>query len=404
MSLFKRIDVPSANAAAPKPMQSAPKTHVALKDLVSKSPETTVKPSAGTAESSSISVYDALCTALDKHGERPRTYGRTWARIPAVWRQSNSYNISVCLKSGVAVDFADGEKRIEFLELMELLESDITNVNFTKRTHNEVTKEASANMSAALNMLKKATPISTPKPTSKIIWDYFLSRGLPEDAIKKVADNVRGIYSDNGGVTMLSPVYSPRAGNNTISIQRTFLTADSKKNQDKERALLGSNYVDNKVGGLLIQGDPKRYKGSALAVCEGLETGMAVYAATGMPVYVVYTANGMRSLDVEYLSRLGATSLLFCIDNDDPDMYMRRAGQDSCEIGAREITANHKIEVRMALPPRQLTNGLKCDWLDIWVIDPVGCSRLLLNAPLYKPQPERPVTVRPGMSMFNKTL
>lgn len=403
MSLFKRIEIPSTGTVIPRPIQASPKAHIALKDLVSKDTDQSTPSIESNSEPSAISVYDALCNALDKHGARPKTHGRTWARIPAVWRHSNSYNISVCLKSGVAVDFADEEKRIEFLELMELLESDITNVHFTKRTHNEVTKEASANMSAALNMLKKSTPISTPKPTSKLIWDYFLSRGLPEDAIKKVADNVRGIYSENGGVTMVSPVYSPRSGNNVISIQRTFLTAEAKKNPEKERALLGSNYVDNKVGGFLIQGDPKRYKGSSLAVCEGLETGMAVYAATGMPVYVVYTAHGMRSLDVEYLSRLGATSLLFCIDNDDPDINMRRAGQDNCEIGASEITANHNIEVRMALPPRQLTNGLKCDWLDIWGIDPIGCTRLLLNAPLYKPKPEKAVTVRPGMRMFNKS-
>src|SRR5690606_12233358 len=96
--------------------------------------------------------------------------------------------------------------------------------------------------------------------------------------------------------------------------------------------------------------------------------------------------------------------ILFAVDNDDPDKHGRRAGQDAGNKMATEIHQQYPTcKSKIALPPRKVTNGLKCDWLDIWNIDPAGTRRYLLSAPDFRPIETSTPGVRNSMrGMFAK--
>lgn len=375
MSIFKRLDSGPKLPSQPKPPE--PKAE--------------------------LSVYDALFKALEKHGVMPKNYGKSWARIPAIWRGSRDFNVSVNLVNGTATDFPDGERRIEFQELMALLEYDPGNVKIGKNDNFVIANDNRRKMLYALNMMKRGMAISTDNAAATVAVKYLRSRGLPDETIALISHQVRAVPGDFGGVIMMSPIYSPRMNGSIISIQRTFLSMDGNQEPERPRAMLGSRFDGDKAGGFLIRGDKSRFNDTWVAVVEGLETGLAVSAATGMPVYVTYNANGISALCVEYLSSLGVTGILIAADNDDPDKYGRRAGQEAANELAERVTADNSCPVKIALPPRKLTNGKKCDWLDIWNIDPIGCGRLLLSAPEFKSSTESIPSLRPGMkNMFVK--
>lgn len=352
-----------------------------------------------------VSVLDKLESALSAHGVRVRRYGRNWVRIPAVWRGSRDPNIAVCLSSGTANDFLHGGERIEFVDLMKLLGSDANNVILRKREHDEVNAERFDRIREATSLWNAGTNLTTDTQLPAACRKYLASRSIPEDIIRRVAPMLRVVKSKYSGLIMLSPIYQPRRNGDLIGVQRTFLTFEGNKNGQDARAMLGAHFDGDQdgaySGGFLIPGDRDRFQENYVAIVEGLETGLAVQAATGMPVYVTYDGGGFSQVNLEYLVGIGAQGIIACIDDDDPDQYGVRAGLAAAQkLAARAHKEFPDLPVHMALPDRKLMNGLKCDWRDLFQRDPIGTSRSLLNAPVYMPPVPKPI-VRPEIkSMF----
>lgn len=343
-----------------------------------------------------VDVESVIWDALGKFGQSVRPSGLDWLRIPAVWRGSREYNISVHRGAGFAIDWSDGGSKIPFEELMKLLEHDPGKVNLTNPNLVKVQHSANNRQRDAIDLWKKGNPLTSVAYASRIGRQYLKNRGIPDDQISRIAAQIRAVPGDFGGVTLVLPIFAPSQKGRMIGVQRIFLNSNAEKYGNDPKKMLGSHFDGDRAGGFLIPGDRTRFTKKEVAVVEGFETGMAVSSATGMPVYCLYTAVGVRAIHLEYLSSLGVESVLFAEDNDDPDKQGRRAGQEATEfMGEKMHTEN--IPMRRATPPRQLVNGRKCDWLDIWNVDPVACARLLLNAPVFTPKPKPLPTVKPAM-------
>lgn len=402
MSLFKRIQTNDQRSAAAIPPVSA--DDVRQHDVTSLeiTQASTVKTKSGTKRKP-IDVVSALYDALGKYGVKPKLYSQEWARIPAVWRHSLDYNISVNLKSGVTIDFVNNSEPISFKELMSLLEHAPGDVELKKTTGAEIQNNATQRIRDALSIWKKATPLTSDSPPCRVARRYLEeTRGLPGELSKKVYGQIRALQGDYGGVTLVLPIYQPSSNGNIIGIQRIFLTAEGEKYGDRPKAMLGTHFSGNKSGGFLISGDSSRFNKTEIALVEGFETGLAVNIATGMPVYVLYDTNGIKRVCVEYLSSLGVTGVLIAADNDDPDKYGVRAGQDAADDTAGRIIKESGAPVRIALPPRKYTEGKPCDWLNVWNKDPAATARLILSAPAFVAKQEDAPKVRSTMrSIFS---
>lgn len=331
-----------------------------------------------------ISVLDALYAAMEKHHFVPKIYGQDWARIPAVWRGSRDFNVSVNIKSGTTIDFADDRKQYSFEELMALLEFNPGEVHISRTSGVEIENSALQRVRYSNGLWMKGASLRTPVPETRIARQYLKSRGIPDVVIDRIANDVRVAASDYGGAYLMLPIYQPTKNGKIVGLQRIYLDKDGNKYGEDPKRMIGTHFYRDMACGFLIAGDRERFSSHEVALVEGFETGLAVHAATGMPVYVLYNSNGIKAACIEYLSGLGAQSILIATDNDDPDKYGKRAGQDSSRALATRIVNEHQSPVRIALPPRKYTDGNKSDWLDIWNADPAGTGKMILSAPPFK--------------------
>lgn len=357
------------------------------------------------AESAVVDVYKALGDACAKYGVIPRLYGKHFARIPAVWRGSRDNNISVHLNSGKTTDYGRGEK-MEFSELMELLEHEPGEVSLIKTDRNDIFKTVNQNIAIAQRVWSKGISINKPSQESEVVRKYLVEvRGLPENVVMQFANNIMAVKEknkDTGEIyyMMVTPIYPPRAERSSriIGIQRVYLDANGQKIPDRTKAMLGThiavgyNFDRDKAGGVLLPGDAKRYQGKEVALVEGFETGLAVSAATGMPVYVLYDTAGLKAVDIEYLSKLGITGILIAADNDDPDKHGKVAGLDAVNDLGNRILSQYIIPVRVAMPPRKYTSGKPADWLNVWNADKIACGPLIMSAQEFKMKVDEPMS------------
>lgn len=391
MAIFKRIQTTDQKQAA----EQAPQE---VSSVTVEGQSAPVKGYARTSnEKPQIDVATALFDALGKFGVKPKMYHADWARIPAVWRGSVDTNIAVNLKSGTTTDWSNN-KNYTFTELMELLEHTPGNVSLMKTTSSEIQNNALQRIRDAQSLWKKGTPLSSETALTRIAKLYLEeTRGIPADFTKRIYSQIRVTQGDYGGAILILPIFSPSFDNKLIGVQRIFLNAEGKKISDRPKAMLGTHFTGTKAGGFLIAGDNTRFHQKEIALVEGFETGLAVHVATGMPVYVLYDTNGLKRVCVEYLSSLGVTSVLIAADNDDPDKYGVRAGQDASKEVAERIIKETSAPTRIALPPRKYTEGKPCDWLNVWNKDPAATSRLILAATPFVADPEEKPQVRTTM-------
>jgi putative DNA primase/helicase len=130
-----------------------------------------------------------------------------------------------------------------------------------------------------------------------------------------------------------------------VSIHRTYLTSDGHKAAvPSVKKLMPAMFPGATRGGVI-----RLYPaGETLAVTEGIETGLAVHLATGLPVWSTICAGGMAQLIVPAEVRL----VMICADHDPQ-------GLDAARALARRLLVEQR-RVKMLIPDRP-----GADWADI---------------------------------------
>lgn len=132
---------------------------------------------------------------------------------------------------------------------------------------------------------------------------------------------------------MMIAAVTHHASSEVIGLHRTFLKPDGNGKADVEpnKMMLGKTQ-----GGSVHLGKPE----GVLAITEGLETGLSVFQATGIPTWAALSTAGMIGLDLPQ----NIQDVIICADNDVP-------GMKAAEKAAQKwLTEGRKV--RIALPPR----------------------------------------------------
>lgn len=143
----------------------------------------------------------------------------------------------------------------------------------------------------------------------------------------------------NGQPLMLARVTGPDGA--LVGMHLTFLEQGGSGRKEKRLA------KGSRVGGAAIRLYPLE-PGQPLALCEGLETSLAVREVTGWPVWAAVSAGGLAAVEIP----AGVGQVVIAADAD-------AAGLEAARKLARRLLAEGR-KVRMAVPPR---NG--ADWLDV---------------------------------------
>lgn len=135
-----------------------------------------------------------------------------------------------------------------------------------------------------------------------------------------------------------------------VTLHRTYLQAGRKLDAPDAKKVLSSGFSGGAVRLAVATGE--------LAVCEGIETGIAVFLATGKPVWCALSAGNLEKLWVPDTVR----SVCVYGDNDADGDF---TGQASAYAAARrlkreEVQGGRRV-IRVFLP-RQAGS----DWADVW--------------------------------------
>ncbi|MFM7390498.1 MAG: toprim domain-containing protein [Vampirovibrionales bacterium] len=120
-----------------------------------------------------------------------------------------------------------------------------------------------------------------------------------------------------------------------LGVHRTYLSPDGKRKADvcSPKMMLGN------IKGGSVHLSP--LAGDTLAVCEGIETGLSIQQATGIPTWAALSTGGMAQLQLP----LGTTTLIVCMDHDEAGL---KAGQ---ALSQRALAQD--ITVKKITPPQQ---------------------------------------------------
>jgi hypothetical protein len=326
-------------------------------------------------QSEKVNLVDYVTTKLmENHNIRLRKVGG-WYRFPAVWRGSRDYNIAIN-ENGTVWDHTRGES-ITISDLMRFL-GDIPDPDAIARARSksqaDIETSTKARIRWANEKWKDGIPLTSPCKATAIAKRYLESRGIPGSTIDRVKPHIRASLAE--GPMMLTPIVSPISGT-IIGVQRYFLNEDSTKRTPDDgdsKMMLGLQQHQGYAGGVLINGDRFRFPHAILAVCEGYETGLAIHAASGMPVYVTYNAGNLERVNLTYLAGLGIEGLVICGDNDRPDKFGVQRGQKATIHLASRVVNEVGITPMVAMP-----DVMGEDWLDVFCRDPGHAEMKLLH-------------------------
>jgi len=132
------------------------------------------------------------------------------------------------------------------------------------------------------------------------------------------------------------------------AIHRTYLAEDATKAPvPSPKKLTRATFPGATKGGAIRLFDPR----PKMAVAEGIETALAVHAATGLPVWSTVSAGGMESV----LLPKEVREVIICVDNDESGR-----GLHSANILAGRLM-REKRNVQLAVP-----RGQNADWADVF--------------------------------------
>lgn len=142
------------------------------------------------------------------------------------------------------------------------------------------------------------------------------------------------------------------ADGSTLTLHRTYLANGRKAFGGQSRKLLSSGYY----GGAVRLEPVKR----SLALCEGIETGLAVWLSTGIPVWAALNHGNLERVEIP----VDVDTLAIYADNDADGEF---AGQASAYLLAQRLVRlarreNRPLSVQVHAPRRA---GM--DWLDVYV-------------------------------------
>lgn len=325
-------------------------------------------------------LVDLLDRALAPHGLRPHFYGQ-FIRLPAIWSGRRDYCVSVA-PNGAWTDFSSGEKgRLRDLLKLLKIDEDPNRIVLKPVSKEQIEKKQAASMRLARRTWDQGAPVCA-AAEGEIVRRYLKNRGLPEGMLRHIHDIARVRTESADTIVLMLPMFAPCPPYPLIGMQRIFLDHQGHKTGQEPKQMLGVHkYRDNAFAGCLIAADPARVKPQfvTLVLCEGYETGLAIHAASGYAVYVLYDRGGLQGTCTDYLRRLNPQRIIIGADNDDPDSKGNYPGQEAAlRLGLR--LEHEKIAYQIALPPRSLGGGHGADWLDVWNADP-DSMLWLLNRP-----------------------
>jgi putative DNA primase/helicase len=199
----------------------------------------------------------------------------------------------------------------------------------------------------------EAKPVTAGDEVDRYLSSRFL--GLPSYPTSLRFHAALGYYQKDGTAkarkvaeypAMLASVRSPEG---IVTLHRTYLSGSAKLDAPDAKKVLSGGYAGASV--------PLGVPTDELAVCEGIETGIAVLLATGKPVWCALGACNLESLWVpESVHRVSIYG-----DNDAGGDY---TGQASAFALARRLlrgTTSTGRRVDVFIPRMPGT-----DWADVW--------------------------------------
>ncbi len=199
----------------------------------------------------------------------------------------------------------------------------------------------------------EAKPVTAGDEVDRYLSSRFL--GLPSYPASLRFHAALGYYQKDGTAkarkvaeypAMLASVRSPEG---IVTLHRTYLSGGAKLNAPDAKKVLSGGYA----GASVPLGEPT----DELAVCEGIETGIAVLLATGKPVWCALGAGNLEPLWVpESVRRISIYG-----DNDAAGDY---TGQASAYALARRLlrgatSTARRVDVFIPRLPGT-------DWADVW--------------------------------------
>ncbi len=223
------------------------------------------------------------------------------------------------------------------------------------------------------DLWEKASTITT------TISAYLRSRGL-SGYVPPVIRETRLLWKLNGKEKGPFPVMLARVDDvegHLIAVHRTYLADDGtgKAPIDEPKLSLGSY-----AGGAVRLGEPKN---GVIAITEGIETGLAVQEATGIPVWAALSTSGLKAVKLP----IGVKTVHIFADRDPENPKTgKRPGEDAAyQLAERLIGEGRTVYVHIPGKP-----GDKLDWLDVLVTDgPEPLKRTILEAKPYEPRNEK---------------
>lgn len=194
---------------------------------------------------------------------------------------------------------------------------------------------------------------------SPIVEQYLRSRGLSVTVPTLRCNPAEPYFDEDRNDLGNFPAMLARVetvDGELVALHRTYLDPKGGKLTEIDGLKVQSKKLTQAVrdgatrGAAIHLVDPK--PGDALAITEGIETGLAVYEATGVAVWAAVSAGGMEAVRVPESVQVVE---LFC-DND-----RSRVGEMSAHKAAKRLRAEGKT-VHVIVPPKPGQ-----DWLDILV-------------------------------------
>lgn len=145
-----------------------------------------------------------------------------------------------------------------------------------------------------------------------------------------------------------------------VGLQRTFLTAAGVKAPIFEPRLSAKARGETLVGSVVQLMDA----GAVLGIAEGIETALAVYLATGMPMWATTSTSLMRSVVIP----AHVQCVVIWSDYDElshrPDGTVVDPGSDAAEYLAARLRAQYRA---VRILPANVLGRRAVDWNDVWV-------------------------------------
>lgn len=215
--------------------------------------------------------------------------------------------------------------------------------------------------------IERAWRVAKPARWSLIAQNYMSHRGLPRNSLPRSLRIHPGLtyFDDDKAVgrfpTLVAPVSAPDGA--LVSLHRTYLSLEGTKAPVPKPKKLMSASIEHLAGSAIRL---QEASDGVLGLTEGIETALAVHAATGMPAWACVSCTLMESVIVP--AHVG--HVVIWADRDRPQHVRDRIvipGQNAAERLAARLRSQG-LRVTIMIPPMEIPQDMhKLDWLDVFV-------------------------------------